>query len=160
MRRKPESGGGIKVIARNRKARYEYHLSDHIEAGISLLGSEVKSIRQGNVDLSESYVRILDGQADLLKMDVAVYAAATHENHEPKRPRRLLLHRREIYRLSRKAGQRGRTIVPTLLYLKRGMVKVEIALGTGKAQYDKREAIKKRDERRSRNEEMKRFDPR
>lgn len=156
--RSAKGGGGVKVVAVNRKARYEYHLSDRLEAGIALFGSEVKSIREGKVNLTDSYALIRNGQADLLKMHVSPYGAATHFNHEPERPRRLLLHKREIAKLYRETTQKGRTIVPTRVYLKRGLVKVEIALAAGKAQYDKRETIKKRMENRSMNEELRRFD--
>ncbi|MDE0022715.1 MAG: SsrA-binding protein SmpB [Candidatus Poribacteria bacterium] len=158
-RRNAKGGGGVKVVAVNRKARYEYHLSDRFEAGIALLGSEVKSIREGKVNLTDSYALIRNGQADLMKMHVSPYGAATHINHEPERPRRLLLHKREIAKLSRETTLKGRTIVPTRVYFKRGLVKVEIALASGKAQYDKREAIKRRMEDRAMNEELKRYDP-
>ena len=158
-RRTAKSGGGVKAVAVNRKARYEYHLLERFEAGIALLGSEVKSIRDGKVNITDSYALIRNGQADLMKMHISPYSAATHFNHEPERARRLLLHKREIAKLYRETTLKGRTIVPTRVYLKRGLVKVEIALASGKAQHDKREAIKRRAADRSINEELRRYDP-
>jgi SsrA-binding protein len=136
---------GIKVIATNRKAGRDYFLLDKFEAGIALQGSEIKSIRAGQVSLRESYVRIDDQEAWLMNAHIAPYDPASNFNHEPRRPRRLLLHRREIYRLYEKIRSRGFTLIPTKMYLKGGRAKVEIALARGKKQYDKRREIAKRD---------------
>jgi SsrA-binding protein len=136
---------GIKVIATNRKAGRDFHLEDRHEAGLVLTGTEVKSIRAGRVNLSDGYVQPRDGELWLLNVHVAPYDPAGRHGHEPLRPRKLLLHRREIDRLASRVHERGYTIVPTRLYLKGGRAKVEIALARGKRKYDKRQAIAKRD---------------
>jgi SsrA-binding protein len=138
----------IKVIATNRKARHEYQFHDTYEAGLVLLGSEIKSIRAGRVSLREGYVTFEDNEAWLVDVHIAQYDPASQQNHDPKRRRKLLLHRREIDRLRSRVQERGFTIVPTKLYLKDGRAKVEIALARGKRQYDKRQAIAKRDSKR------------
>jgi len=136
----------IKIIAKNRKAKFEYFILETFEAGISLKGSEIKSIRSGQVSLSEAYVRIEDdGQAWLLNAHIAPYDAASHFNHDPKRARRLLLHRKEIRKLYDEVRQKGVTVVPVMLYMKKGLAKVEIALAKGKKSYDKRQEIARRD---------------
>ena len=136
---------GIKVVARNRKAKFEYVLHDHYEAGLELRGSEIKSIRSGQVSLSEAYVRTNGRQAWLVGAHIAPYDQASSFNHDPERDRRLLLHKREIKALWDGVRLKGMTIIPTQLYLRDGLAKVEIALAKGKRQYDKRQAIKKRD---------------
>ena len=136
---------GIKVIATNRKAARDYFLLDRLEAGIALKGSEIKSVRAGQVSLRESYVRIDDRGAWLMNAHIALYDAASTFNHEPQRPRRLLLHRRELHRLYEKVRIKGFTLIPTKMYLKGGRAKIEIALARGKRQYDKRREIAKRD---------------
>ncbi len=138
----------IKVVATNRKARHEYHLDDTFEAGLVLVGTEIKSIRAGRVSLQEGYVLFEAGEAWLANVHIAPYEPASRQNHEPKRPRKLLLHRRQIDRLSGRAREKGYTVVPTKLYLKDGRAKVEIALARGKKLYDKRQAIAKRDSKR------------
>ncbi len=135
----------VKVVATNRKARHEYFLLDHYEAGLVLHGTEIKSIRAGKISLGEAYVRIIDGEAWLLDAHIAPYDPAGYFNHEPKRPRKLLLHRTEIHRLDREVQQKGVTIIPTRIYLKEGIAKVEIAVAKGKKLYDKRRTIAKRD---------------
>ncbi|MFA9489725.1 MAG: SsrA-binding protein SmpB [Anaerolineales bacterium] len=136
---------GQKIVARNRKASHDYFLEDFAEAGIVLLGTEIKSIRAGQVSLKEAYVR-LDGQeAFLVNAHIAPYNPASHFNHDPRRPRKLLLHKREIRRMHEKVSQRGYTIVPTKMYLSKGRAKVEIATARGKRQYDKRKEIAKRE---------------
>ena len=136
---------GHKIVARNRKASHDYFLEDFAEAGIVLLGTEIKSIRAGQVSLKEAYVR-LDGQeAFLVNAHIAPYNPASHFNHDPRRPRKLLLHKREIRRMHEKVSQRGYTIVPTKMYLLKGRAKVEIATARGKRQYDKRKEIAKRE---------------
>lgn len=134
-----------KIVATNRKAHFEYFLLEHFEAGISLLGTEIKSIRAGQISLAEAFVKI-DGQdAWLMNAHIAPYESANRYNHEPRRPRRLLLHRREIRELWDAVRQKGVTIVPVQVYLKEGLAKVDIAIAKGKKQYDKREEIAKRD---------------
>jgi SsrA-binding protein len=139
---------GIKIIATNRKARYEYQFHDTYEAGLVLRGSEIKSIRASQVSLQEGFVVVEDGEAWLVNVHIAPYDLASRQNHEPRRKRKLLLHRREIERLRSRAQEKGFTIVPTRLYLKDGRAKVEIALARGKKLYDKRQAIAKRDSKR------------
>ena len=137
---------GTKLITDNRKARFNYELFDRVEAGIALKGTEVKSLREGKLSLVESYCRI-DGNEEVFLMDahIAEYGHGNVHNHEPTRPRRLLLHKREIRRLRAKVRERGLTLVPTRAYFRRGKVKVEIALAKGKKQYDKRQVAKARD---------------
>ncbi|MBN1944588.1 MAG: SsrA-binding protein SmpB [Bradymonadales bacterium] len=135
----------FKSIAINRKARFHYDISDRFEAGISLLGSEVKSLREGKVDFRDSYAAFENHELFLLELHIAEYPFANRFNHPPSRPRKLLMHRREIDRLEAKVQQQGYTLVPTRLYFKNGKVKVEIGLARGKRQYDKRDTIKKRD---------------
>ncbi|MCD4672326.1 MAG: SsrA-binding protein SmpB [Anaerolineaceae bacterium] len=135
----------IKIIARNRKAKFEYFLLESFEAGIELRGSEIKSIRAGQVSLTESYVRVDGRQAWLVNANIAPYESANRYNHEPKRERRLLLHKKEIRFLWDSIRQKGVTVIPTKLYLKGGRAKLEIAIAKGKKLYDKREEIAKRD---------------
>ena len=135
----------VKVVATNRKASHEYFLLESLEAGISLQGSEIKSIRAGQISLAEAYVQIDGREAWLVDAHIAPYEQANQFNHEPRRPRRLLLHSQEIRRLWNQVRQKGVTIVPTRVYLKEGRAKVEIAIAKGKKLYDKRETIAKRD---------------
>jgi SsrA-binding protein len=136
---------GIKVVATNRKASHEYFLLERMEAGIALHGSEIKSIRAGQISLAEAYVRVDGEEAWLEDAHIAPYEQASIFNHEPRRPRKLLLHRKEIVRLWNQVRQKGMTVVPLRVYLKEGRAKVEIALAKGKKLYDKRQAITKRD---------------
>lgn len=138
----------IKVIATNRKARHQYHFDDTYEAGLVLVGSEIKSIRAGRVSLQEGFVLFEEGEAWLVNVHIAQYDPASRQNHEPKRRRKLLLHRRQIDRLHSRAREKGYTVIPTKLYLKDGRAKVEIALARGKKLYDKRQTIAKRDSKR------------
>ena len=135
----------VKVVATNKKARFEYFLLEHFEAGIALQGSEIKSIRAGQASLAESYVRVEGGQAWLMDAHIAPYVQANRFNHDPVRPRRLLLHKKEIRELWNAVRQKGVTIIPTMLYLKDGRAKLEIAIAKGKKLHDKREAIARRD---------------
>ncbi len=137
-----------KVISTNRKARHDYELLDTIEAGLVLTGSEIKSIRAGHVNLREGYIQPRDGELWLVNTHIASYDQAGRHGHDPLRPRKLLLHRKEIERILARVQEKGLTIVPTLLYLVRGRAKVEIALARGKRQYDKREALRRRDSQR------------
>lgn len=135
----------VKVVATNRKASHEYFLFDRIEAGIALQGSEIKSIRAGQISLAEAYIRIDGREAWLVDAHIAPYEQASIFNHEPRRPRKLLLHRSEIRSLWDQVRQKGVTIIPLRVYLKEGRAKVEIAVAKGKKLYDKREAIARRD---------------
>jgi SsrA-binding protein len=131
-----------KTICTNRRARHQYEILDEIECGIVLKGSEVKSLRDGKVSLDEAYARIRDGELWLIDCDIAVYPQASLLNHEPKRPRKLLLHRRELRKFAEQASHKGLTLVPLGMYFLRGKVKVKIAVGRGKKLHDKREALK------------------
>ncbi|NLG97327.1 MAG: SsrA-binding protein SmpB [Chloroflexi bacterium] len=141
---------GVKVVATNRKAHFEYFLLEHFEAGISLQGSEIKSIRAGQVSLQESYIRIdeIKQEAWLIGAHIAPYDHASRFNHDPVRPRRLLLHKHEIRELWNAVRQKGVTIVPVQIYLKDGRAKVDLAIAKGKRTYDKRQEIAKRDAQR------------
>ena len=144
----PAAEAAPKVLARNRRARHEYHVDEVIEAGLVLAGSEVKSIRDGKVTLVDAFAEIDKGEAWLHQMDVGVYAFAHQRNHDPRRRRKLLLHRKEIDRLAGKVREKGFTLVPLSLYEKQGRVKAELALVHGKQQWDKREDTKKRESQR------------
>jgi SsrA-binding protein len=137
-----------KVVATNRRATHDYFIEDTFEAGIVLAGSEIKSIRAGRVNLRDSYGQIRSGELWLINMHVAPYDPASRENHEPRRPRKLLMHRREIARLAGKIQERGYTLVPLRLYLKNNRAKVELGLARGKRQYDKRQSIAERETQR------------
>jgi SsrA-binding protein len=137
-----------KVVARNKKATHEYHISDSWEAGIVLVGPEVKSIRAGKVSLAESFARVDAEEVWLHGMHISPYEPASRENPDPTRPRKLLLHRREIRRLLGAVQQKGFTVVPLDIYLTKGRVKVTIALGRGKKLHDKRETERRREAQR------------
>ncbi|MFH1143392.1 MAG: SsrA-binding protein SmpB [Candidatus Eisenbacteria bacterium] len=139
---------GIQVVVRNRRATYLYEILERIEAGIALVGSEVKSIRAGKVSLSDAYAAPKDGEIVLINLNIAAYEKATVDRHEPLRPRTLLLHRRQIQRLMGKIKERGLTLIPLQIYFKDGRAKVELGLAKGKHKYDKRESIAKKDLRR------------
>ena len=145
----------IKIISQNKKARFNYFLSDFLEAGIVLSGTEIKSIRLHNVNLDDSYVLIRNNQAYIINMNIPVYEKGTIFNHEPKRDRKLLLHKYEIRKLDAKVERKGFTLIPTKVYLKNGKAKIEIALGQGKKLFDKRETIKQRENQREINKIMK-----
>jgi len=135
----------IKTVATNRKAYHNYHIGDNTEAGIALTGSEIKSVRSGRVSLSDAYVRPERGELWLLNAHIARYEASSYLSHEPRRPRKLLLHRKEINNLTSKISEKGLTLVPTRLYIKGSIAKVEVALAKGKKLYDKRESISRRE---------------
>jgi len=144
---------GIKIIAENRKAHFNYFLSDYVECGIVLQGTEIKSLRNHNASIGDAYVIIRNGEAEIINMHINPYEQGNIFNHDPLRNRKLLLHKHEIYKLEEAVKKGGYTIVPTKVYFSKGRAKVEIALGKGKKNYDKRETIKKRDiERNIRNE--------
>ena len=143
--RADRKNGGAPVIE-NRKARHDYFIEETIEAGIALVGSEIKSIRAGRINLTESYVRIERGEAVLLNAHIATWLqAGTHFNHEPLRPRKLLLHQAEIRHLRQKTEQKGLTLVPLKMYFVRGKAKLEVGVAKGKKLYDKRDALAERD---------------
>jgi len=135
----------IKTVATNRKAYHDYHIGESIEAGIALTGTEIKSIRAGKVSLNDAYVRPENGELWLLNAHIARYEAGGPFGHEPTRPRKLLLHRKEIASFSSQVAEKGLTLVPLRLYLKDSIAKVEVALAKGKRLYDKREAIARRE---------------
>ena len=138
----------FKLICQNKKAKHDYFIDDIMEAGIVLLGTEVKSIREGRVNLKDSYAKIKDGEVFLYGCHISPYPHASYNNHEPERVRKLLLHKREIKRLIGKTKEKGYSLIPLRLYFRGGKVKVELALARGKKKYDKREAIKRREEAR------------
>jgi SsrA-binding protein len=143
-------------VATNRQARFRYHLLEKWEAGLVLQGSEVKSLRDGKANLKDSYATVRDAEVWLHNLHIAPYGPAAREGHDPERPRKLLLHRKEIERLIGKTAEKGLTLVPTRLYFSNGRAKVEIALARGKEQRDKREAIREREQRREMERELKR----
>ena len=147
---------GEKTVATNRKAGFDYSILRTLEAGLSLTGTEIKSIRQGHASIREAYIRPQDGEMFLVGAHIAHYAPASRQNHEPTRSRRLLLHRREINDLDREATTTGATIIPLRLYLRNGRAKLEIALARGKRQYDRRQDIAKRDAERAMQRAMRR----
>jgi len=152
-RKKKSSGSGagadgIKVLVRNRKAHREYQIHETLEAGISLQGSEVKSLRDSHGSIGEAYVEVRQGEAWMVGATIKEYPWANQFNHEPDRNRRLLLHKREIVRLAIKVQQRGFTLIPLSIYLKKGRIKVEIGVATGKKLYEKRDATREADAKR------------
>ena len=138
----------IKILVNNSKAKFLYFLEDFLECGIKLKSSEIKSIRHNGAGLRDSYVIFKNEEAFILNMHIAPYENGNNFNHEPNRTRKLLLHKKEIRRMSQKAKEKAMTIVPTKVYLKKGKVKIEIALAKGKKLFDKRETIKRRDDER------------
>ena len=143
----PRAGGG-RTVAVNRRARYEYEILSTREAGLVLTGTEIKSIRAGNANLSDAYAQPKDGEMWLRSLHIAAYASADRGNHDPTRPRKLLLRRGEIRELSREVSAKGLTLVPLRLYLSGGLAKVELGLARGRRRYDKRRAIIERERRR------------
>ena len=142
------SNPGSKLIAENRRARHDYHLLERVEAGVQLTGTEVKSLREGGVQLGQAYAEIRDGEAWLDGATISEYAQGNLQNHRPERDRKLLLHRREIDSLAGQVREKGLTLVPTKLYFKDGRVKVELAVARGKERIDKRRDLAERDARR------------
>jgi len=136
---------GLKIICNNRKARFNYFFTEFFEAGIALKGSEVKSLRDGKANISESYAIDEQGEIFLLNSHIPSYKESSYNNHDPKRNRKLLLNKREINKLIGKINIEGYTLIPTKLYFKKGKAKIEIAVAKGKKHYDKRQVIKKRD---------------
>lgn len=144
----------VKIIATNRKAGFEYFLLDRFEAGLSLQGSEIKSIRAGQISITESFIEVNKSDAWLIEAHISPYEQANRFNHDPKRARRLLLHKKEIRELWEAVRQKGVTVVPTRLYLKNGRAKIEIAIAKGKKLHDKRAIIAERDAERDSDREM------
>ena len=136
---------GLKIISNNRKARFNYFFKEFFEAGIVLMGSEVKSLREGKANISESYAFDIGGEIFLINSHIPSYKESSYNNHDPKRNRKLLLNKREINKLLGRVNREGFTLIPTKLYFKKGKAKVEIAVAKGKKQYDKRQVKKKRD---------------
>ena len=147
----------IKIVAENRRARRDYFIVDQYEAGMVLRGTEVKSLRQGRANLKDSYAQIKDGEVFVYQLHIAPYPFAYYDNHDPLRPRKLLLHQHEIKRLYGKINEKGHTLIPIRIYFKNGKVKILLALAKGKRKYDKREAIKRRDEQRELERERKQY---
>lgn len=138
-------GSYKKLIASNKKARHDYSISDEYEAGIVLVGSEVKSLRNGRVKLKDSYGRVINGEIFVYQLNIGTYPFANIVNHDPMRPRKLLLNRAEIKKIERKVNEKGMSIIPTKIYFKNNKIKLQIGLGKGKKAYDKRQTLKKRD---------------
>jgi SsrA-binding protein len=145
---KPAGDPDVKVVCRNRRARRDYHIEATAEAGIVLLGTEVKSLRQGRADLVDSYGTFREGEIFLVGMHIAVYDKASHFNHDPRRTRKLLLGKREIRRIGVKIRERGYTLVPLEVYFRGGWAKVLVGLAKGRKQHDNRETIRRKEERR------------
>jgi len=141
--KKHDSEEGIHIVARNKRAFHEYEVMDRLECGIVLKGTEVKSLREKNASLEDAYAKVEEGELWLLGSDIPEYSMGNRLNHKPKRPRKLLVHRRELAKFVAKATQRGFTLVPLRLYFRAGLAKVEIAVARGKQQHDKRESQKK-----------------
>lgn len=138
----------VKIVSTNRKAYHDYHIQETCEAGISLLGTEVKSLREGRANLKESYVIFKEGEAFLLNCHISPYSHGNIQNHDPLRTRKLLLHKKEINKLWGRTSQQGLTVVPLKIYFKNGRAKVEIGLAKGKRQYEKRATIKEKEAKR------------
>jgi len=145
---KDKNPENIRIISQNKKAFHDFEISDKYEAGIVLLGTEVKSLREGRANLKDSYAKVKKNEVYLYDLHISPYSHASYENHDPERVRKLLLHRLEIKKLLGKTQERGFSLVPLKMYFKDGKVKVEIALAKGKKEYDKRESIKRKEENR------------
>ncbi|MDL2269880.1 SsrA-binding protein SmpB [Desulfosarcina sp. OttesenSCG-928-A07] len=144
-----------KIVAENRKARHDYEIEDTLEAGLVLVGTEVKSLRMGKASLKDAYARIKNGEVFLYQMHISPYPFAYYDNHDPLRPRKLLLHAREIRKLYGKVNEKGYSLVPLSLYFKNGKAKLTLALARGKRAHDKRETIRQRDQKRELDRERK-----
>ena len=145
---KSDKADDVKVVARNRRAAHEYELTDRLECGVVLVGTEVKSLRDGHCTLDGSYAKMNDGELWLIDCEIPEYVMGNRLNHKPKRDRKLLVHRRELAKFAGRASERGFTLVPTSVYFKNGRAKVEIAVARGKQLYDKRQALKTADAKR------------
>lgn len=154
---KSEKSTGIKLVCQNRKAFHDYEIVETVEAGLVLVGTEVKSLRDGRANLKDSYARIKRGEAFLYGLHISAYTHAYYDNHDPERVRKLLLHRQEIKRLLGKTQEKGFALIPLKIYFKEGKAKVEIALARGKKAYDKRESLKRKEETRELDRARKRY---
>lgn len=143
-----------RTVCRNRRARHEYDILEELECGIALTGSEVKSIRNNKISIEEAFARMCDGEVWLMNADIAEYPQATVMNHEPKRPRKLLLHKREIRKFAESAHQQGLTLIPLAVYFTRGKVKVKLALAKGRKLHDKRDKLRRDTDRREMRQAM------
>ncbi len=153
-----EQENNYRNITVNKKAYHDYEILDKFEAGMALMGSEVKSIREGKVNLKDSYVEIKVQEAFLVSAHIAAYSNASYNNHEPERERKLLLHKRELLKMDKKVKTRGVTIIPLRMYFnKKGIVKIEIAIAKGKREYEKKQKIKERDIKREMDRELRRY---
>jgi SsrA-binding protein len=147
----------IKIISSNKKAYYDYHILEKYEAGLVLKGSEVKALREGKCNLKDGYVRIREDEMWLIGITIGTYKNARDGGHDPERIRKLLMHRFELKKIHRKVTEKGITLIPLKIYFKKGIVKVEIGLATGKKEYDKRETLSKRDQERELNRLQKKY---
>ena len=147
---------GIKLVAKNKKARFDYELGDRVEAGLVLTGSEVKSLRMGKANLTDSFARFKNGEAWLMGCHIIQYPYAHYDQHDPERPRKLLLHKNEIRKLATKVQEQGMSLIPLSIYFSNGKAKVELALAKGKKTHDKRHAIKEREQTREMQRALKR----
>lgn len=146
--KKNDEAAGVTVICRNRRAAHDYHLEESIECGIVLLGTEVKSLRAGHASLEDAFARLENGELWLHGAEIPEYSFGNRQNHKPKRPRKLLLHKAEINKFAGKATEKGFTLVPTKLYFRMGKAKLELAIAKGKQTYDKRQSLKKHEAKR------------
>jgi len=146
----------IKIVARNRRARHDFELLEKVEAGLVLTGTEVKSLRNGKASLEDAYAELDDAEVWLIGCDIPEYLQANRMNHAPKRPRKLLLHRREIKKLGTRVGEKGMTLVPASIYFKKGIAKVELCVARGRKTFDKREALKQQEAKRDMDRAMRR----
>jgi SsrA-binding protein len=151
---KKDAEGGRKMVAQNRRARHEYDIEETLEAGIVLTGTEIKSVRAGHVQIQDAYARVENEEVWLHNLHIAPYEQAGKFNVDPDRPRKLLLHRREIDRLFTKAQEKGLALIPLSIYLRRGFAKVDVAIAKGRKLYDKRQAIAERDAKRDQQRAM------
>jgi SsrA-binding protein len=147
-KKKPPADKGARLICQNKKARHDYEILETVEAGMVLVGTEVKSLREGKANLKDSYAKVKKGEVYLYGFHISPYSHASYDNHEPERLRKLLLHRYEIKRLLGKTLERGFSLIPLKVYFKEGKVKVELGLARGKKLYDKRESLKRKEENR------------
>ncbi|MBI1346341.1 SsrA-binding protein SmpB [bacterium] len=153
----PPDDPNSRVVCRNRRASHEYDLLSQVECGVKLVGSEVKSIRANKVSVEEAYVRVKDGEVWLINCDIAEYPQATYMNHDPRRTRKLLLHRREVTKLAEASQEKGLTIIPLDMHLTRGFVKLTIAIARGRKLHDKREKLKQKSDQRDMQQAVRRI---
>jgi len=151
---------GIKIVTKNRKARHEYRIEETVEAGIALKGTEVKAIREGRINLGEAYCDVEGGEMYLINAHISHYSHGNQQNHEPRRRRKLLLHKHQIRKFDKATSQQGYTIVPLKVYFKRGIAKLEIGIGKGKKLHDKRHDIAERDTKRRMQKQIDKFNRR